>query len=57
MDRTICVYGCHGSRSYFFQTTKAFLPDMLKNNSGHLVTISSAAALGGTTGTILIYLD
>jgi len=30
--------------------TKAFLPDMLKRNSGHLVTIDSVMGLGGAAG-------
>jgi NADP-dependent 3-hydroxy acid dehydrogenase YdfG len=30
-----------------FWTAKAFLPEMIKENKGHLVTIASAA---GTTG-------
>jgi len=30
-----------------FWTIKAFLPEMLKANSGHIVTIASAAGLGG----------
>ena len=30
-----------------FWTTKAFLPDMIKTNSGHLVSIASAAGLIG----------
>jgi len=29
--------------------TKAFLPDMMKENSGHIVTLSSAAATSGVT--------
>jgi len=32
-----------------FWTVKAFLPDMIKANSGHIVTISSAAGIVGTT--------
>ncbi|MDR2784502.1 MAG: SDR family oxidoreductase [Treponema sp.] len=35
-----------------FWTTKAFLPGMLKRNSGHLVTIASAAGLIGITGLV-----
>lgn len=31
-----------------FWTIKAFLPDMIQRNSGHVVTIASAAGLGGT---------
>lgn len=33
-----------------FWTTKAFLPDMIKRNSGHLVTIASAAGTSGVVG-------
>jgi all-trans-retinol dehydrogenase (NAD+) len=33
-----------------FWTTKAFLPSMIEQNSGHLVTISSAAGIIGVTG-------
>jgi all-trans-retinol dehydrogenase (NAD+) len=33
-----------------FWTAKAFLPDMIQRNSGHLVTIASAAGLIGVTG-------
>lgn len=33
-----------------FWTAKAFLPDMIERNSGHLVTIASAAGLVGVTG-------
>ena len=32
-----------------FWTVKAFLPDMIKANSGHIVTISSAAGIVGAT--------
>jgi len=32
-----------------FWTIKEFLPDMLKNNKGHVVTIASAAGISGTT--------
>ncbi|MDR2052140.1 MAG: SDR family oxidoreductase [Treponema sp.] len=35
-----------------FWTAKAFLPGMLKRNSGHLVTIASAAGLIGITGLV-----
>lgn len=30
-----------------FWTAKAFLPDMIKENKGHLVTIASAAGTSG----------
>ena len=33
-----------------FQTLKAFLPDMLKNNRGHIVIISSVLGLFGLKG-------
>ncbi len=33
-----------------FWTVKAFLPSMLKNDSGHIVTISSASGLIGVSG-------
>lgn len=33
-----------------FWVTKAFLPQMMKNNRGHLVTISSAGGILGTPG-------
>ena len=32
-----------------FWTTKAFLPDMIKANSGHIITMSSAAGIVGAT--------
>jgi all-trans-retinol dehydrogenase (NAD+) len=35
-----------------FWTVKAFLPAMLKKNSGHLVTIASAAGLIGASGMV-----
>ncbi len=31
-----------------FWTTKAFIPYMVQQNSGHIVTVASAASLGGT---------
>lgn len=31
-------------------TTKAFLPDMLRNNKGHIVTIASTASFVGVAG-------
>ena len=33
-----------------FWTTKAFLPDMMRRNHGHVVTIASAAGLAGVAG-------
>lgn len=33
-----------------FQTTKAFLPAMLEQNRGHIVSIASAAGMVGTVG-------
>jgi all-trans-retinol dehydrogenase (NAD+) len=33
-----------------FWTVKAFLPDMVKNNYGHLITIASTAGLVGVDG-------
>jgi len=35
-----------------FWTLKEFLPDMLKTNKGHIVTISSAAGINATTGLV-----
>jgi all-trans-retinol dehydrogenase (NAD+) len=35
-----------------FWTVKAFLPDMIKSNSGHIVTIASAAGIVGSAGLI-----
>jgi len=35
-----------------FWTIKQFLPDMLKTNLGHIVTIASAAGITGTTGLV-----
>lgn len=32
------------------QTTKAFLPEMMESNSGHIVTVASVAGLLGTYG-------
>ena len=31
-------------------TVKAFLPKMIKKNSGHIVTVASAAGLVGVSG-------
>jgi short-subunit dehydrogenase len=31
-------------------TTKAFLPDMIKNNKGHIMTVASTASYGGVGG-------
>lgn len=36
--------------SYFFQTTKAFLPTMLEINHGHIVTVASSLGLFSTAG-------
>lgn len=35
-----------------FWTIKAFLPNMVKNNEGHIVTIASAAGLTGVAGLV-----
>jgi len=35
-----------------FWTIKEFLPDMLKTNKGHVVTIASAAGISATTGLV-----
>ncbi len=35
-----------------FWTVKAFLPDMIRSNSGHIVTIASAAGIAGSAGLI-----
>jgi len=35
-----------------FWTIKEFLPEMLKNNKGHIVTIASAAGISATTGLV-----
>jgi len=35
-----------------FWTIKEFLPDMLKTNKGHIVTVASAAAISATTGLV-----
>lgn len=35
-----------------FWTVKAFLPDMIKSNSGHIVTIASAGGIVGSAGLI-----
>ncbi len=34
----------------FFQTLKAFLPSMIENNKGHIVSISSVLGLMGVSG-------
>lgn len=34
------------------QTIKAFLPDMISKNHGHVITIASAAGLFGVTGLV-----
>lgn len=45
IERTLAV-----NTLALFWTTKAFLPGMIENNRGHLVTISSAAGISGTPG-------
>jgi len=42
MEKTMAV----NATSHFW-TIKAFLPEMLARNSGHIVTIASAAGLSG----------
>lgn len=42
---------CANVRLLFqFQTTKAFLPEMMESNRGHIVTVASVAGLMGTYG-------
>ena len=36
--------------SFSSKTVKAFLPSMLANNHGHIVSLASAAGLGGVNG-------
>lgn len=38
------------SPCFGFQTCKAFLPDMITKNAGHVVSISSCAGLFGSGG-------
>ena len=44
------TYSANGDIVCLFQTTKAFLPAMLKRDHGHIVSIASGAGLGGTCG-------
>jgi short-subunit dehydrogenase len=41
---------CYYYFVFLLQTAKAFLPDMMSRNHGHLVTIASAAGLFGVNG-------
>lgn len=37
-----------------FWTVKAFLPDMVHDNDGHIVTIASAAGMTGVNGLYVV---